>query len=1321
MPTNAFNQSPYDTLASDMEAEAARAAILPGQQPNVSPLDAPDLTKVDTPDTAAILPPTVPASDSPKPKGALPPDALTPVFVGAAKKYNVPVNVLMAMAHQESGYDPKAVGQPTKYGQAKGMLQYLDSTAKGMGIDSLDAAQSIDAAAKQIRARLDKGSSMKDAIKEHFAGPDRSQWGEKTDAYGKEVMGKVREIGQLLTASAPVPDKAPAREPEKQNRFSSAMPRSEYYANFVALNPGATPDAIQAVMAQYDKDASTRTNVAGNKVQDKFRAMQSPEAIFTEKLNAKLQGKQDGVIPALPGRGDNPDAKMPAAALGALDQAGADLKRGANNLKSLGVGAAAVATDALGLDATTDKLLATYVQMANDNARDNPAAIGSYKKIKSLGDAGKYAVEAVLENAAMIIPSVVSGGVGAAAARKGAEALVAGMIEKQIAGGVTRQIAEANAAKFIMTRVTQGSLAGVAPATVGMEAGSMMGDNFKETGQKRSGVALAYGIPAGLLDTIEPVMALRKIAGPVVDEVAGHILKRFGLEVGKQFLTEAGTEGLQTVLEQASTRQIDGKRLLNPALLDDVIDSALKGGIGGGVMGGASQGVHEVQAAANSPARQVAREIDSQVQNVNFVGHDGAARAAMDPNNEAIDPAQTRKPAVTSPPAPLTDAVKGAAEQRVTVTAPQGQVEATLQAYQPTESGGFAAQVRGDDGQIYTISDADGVQLAPAQDSGPLSSALSEAAGRHAAEQSIEPVAAPAAPKALADMSDAELAERRAYILGVAKQNGASKMTVEARTAVEREMSKRAKAAANATPPENHDDALPARIGDAGGSNPAAARTGAADNGRHEGAGPVSGVGPADAAGPVGKDRPDPVRTDPATDAQPALKGEPPIAKGMTRLYHGGDTGRYDGKAWFSTDRKYAEGYAKKDNRKGAEVQYVDYPTAKIDAYADPDGYGQTPAKGFHTSLELSSDETGLRNPLTQPEKGAKADWQKNADRKEAKLAEQLRVANENAAKKAAAKVIAKAAAESPVAQVAGDKIDKEWTAFAKDSGTLNIDRADMPQVKAEHRGALVNFLNARGIKHEQYDEVPAGSLKPTQREFSPAKVDKAKAYEGGDRAILVSHDNHVLDGHHQWLAKLDANEPVKIIKLYANIEKLLAEVRQFPSAEATDGAASSASTAGEPQAITKGNHDAKENHVPADKLAAAVADAPGSAAEGQDRGAGTAAATAADPTAVTSKAAAGDVQETPPTVEKANSVLDGNDSTVIPSGNEIHTATVEPVQDTGADIPKAFHKKVKVPHDVWIADENQYETVEIAADQALKSVREDIHSLRSLLDCMKG
>lgn len=120
---------------------------------------------------------------------------------------------------------------------------------------------------------------------------------------------------------------------------------------------------------------------------------------------------------------------------------------------------------------------------------------------------------------------------------------------------------------------------------------------------------------------------------------------------------------------------------------------------------------------------------------------------------------------------------------------------------------------------------------------------------------------------------------------------------------------------------------------------------------------------------------------------------------------------------------------------------------------------------------------------------------------------------------------------------------------FKPDSGTLSIPRSEMPQIKTEHRGAMVNFMNARGIKHDQLDVDPL-TLKPTQADFIPEKVKAAKEHEGGDRSILISSDNHVLDGHHQWLAKREGGQSIKAIKLDAPIADLVPLANEFPSSE---------------------------------------------------------------------------------------------------------------------------------------------------------------------------
>lgn len=137
----------------------------------------------------------------------------------------------------------------------------------------------------------------------------------------------------------------------------------------------------------------------------------------------------------------------------------------------------------------------------------------------------------------------------------------------------------------------------------------------------------------------------------------------------------------------------------------------------------------------------------------------------------------------------------------------------------------------------------------------------------------------------------------------------------------------------------------------------------------------------------------------------------------------------------------------------------------------------------------------------------------------------------------------------SPVGGRSAQPSTAEWQPFPADSGSLNVPRSSMPQIEGRHRGALVNYLKGRGITHEQVEIAP-NSLKPSQAEFSPAKVEKARGFTGKERSILVSSDGHVIDGHHQWLSKLDdaPDVPIPAIRLNAPAHQVLIETARFPS-----------------------------------------------------------------------------------------------------------------------------------------------------------------------------
>lgn len=158
----------------------------------------------------------------------------------------------------------------------------------------------------------------------------------------------------------------------------------------------------------------------------------------------------------------------------------------------------------------------------------------------------------------------------------------------------------------------------------------------------------------------------------------------------------------------------------------------------------------------------------------------------------------------------------------------------------------------------------------------------------------------------------------------------------------------------------------------------------------------------------------------------------------------------------------------------------------------------------------------------------------------------------------AAPSAVSGEAPAKPAAQPVGDE-----KPFAAESGTLGIPRAEMPQVPTANHGGLVKHLNAQGIAHET-TTVDAAQLKPTQAEYSPSKVEAAKSATG-DRAVIVSSDGHIIDGHHQAVAAAEEGKQVKAIVLDAPVEQALAAVKASPSANAAFPATQAASVQEQP------------------------------------------------------------------------------------------------------------------------------------------------------------
>jgi hypothetical protein len=111
----------------------------------------------------------------------------------------------------------------------------------------------------------------------------------------------------------------------------------------------------------------------------------------------------------------------------------------------------------------------------------------------------------------------------------------------------------------------------------------------------------------------------------------------------------------------------------------------------------------------------------------------------------------------------------------------------------------------------------------------------------------------------------------------------------------------------------------------------------------------------------------------------------------------------------------------------------------------------------------------------------------------------------------------------------------------------LNLSRELLPQIAQADLDEFLNYCREQGVTVTTKTVDPA-SLKPTQGEFDQDKVLKMMGQKN-DRAIVISNDDHVLDGHHLWLAKLNDDKSIRAHCVDMPIMDLLNTARRFPKA----------------------------------------------------------------------------------------------------------------------------------------------------------------------------
>ncbi len=95
-------------------------------------------------------------------------NGLDDIFAEAAANYNLPVELLKAVAKVESNFNPKAVSSAG----AMGVMQLMPNTARGLGVtDPFDARQNIMGGAQYLRNQLNRFGDLRTALAAYNTGP----------------------------------------------------------------------------------------------------------------------------------------------------------------------------------------------------------------------------------------------------------------------------------------------------------------------------------------------------------------------------------------------------------------------------------------------------------------------------------------------------------------------------------------------------------------------------------------------------------------------------------------------------------------------------------------------------------------------------------------------------------------------------------------------------------------------------------------------------------------------------------------------------------------------------------------------------------------------------------------------------------------------------------------------------------------------------------------------------------------------------------------------------------------------------------------------
>lgn len=753
-------------------------------------------------------------------------------FLSASQKYGVPFNVLMGLAEQESSFNPTAIGVPTKYGRAKGLMQYIDSTASRMGINPYDPVQSIDAAARQLRERLDKGYSMQEAVQAHFGGDDRNQWGPKTAQYGKEVLGRAEKF---LGGSQSVAAGQPTQQQDQPQTRMGQIAQDYPPAQSAMENLDQTRQRTQALLDEMNKEEPGRYRPLTDEEMQQLSQHITPEM----QQQAMQSGKPIEI--------NIPDLVQPGQAVTAQQSQ----KQPENRQAELKPWEPTLWERIKGL-IPGNKDAATVEMIARDIAKKEGVSVEEV--YKSMGGArpmwnpeGRAPIQALAEGAEIVgkqLPNVPS-----AVANATLRAVRGGDISADGSTMMDRAVSATNVPQeeyqdpnyqslngidqslgFSVSNMLPSIAAGAAGNVVSPGVGTAAGfatsgtiayraskdqflDDVKKKAETEKGskltekewdtlkdsseaAAMKYGAWEAIPEALSNVIALKMISHPLVGATRAARIADAAKRLGKEQIAEQVTETATTLGQNEAERDVglsNEKMSVADAFRQQAIQTALVSGIQGGSMQAGRAIYDRVRGNQSAPTEaQPAEET---------VAQPDATTAEPAQETQPEQATQTEQPQEKQPSGPLGRAVQNGTQQTVNDIAAQAeQNTATAENHTPDEFMGpvgsetmvhpaddpndsFPAVVQEYRNGNAVVVDEHGeiLEFGPHEVVRP--DAAADVAQQQPAQEVTDPVQQqipveqateeqPRQPKAVSEMTEPELRDRLKYLHQQAKSSG---------------------------------------------------------------------------------------------------------------------------------------------------------------------------------------------------------------------------------------------------------------------------------------------------------------------------------------------------------------------------------------------------------------------------------------------------------------------------------------------------------------------------------------------------------------------